>query len=233
MQASDWLNLFGQWFAKVSLTDSKSRLPKAKTRFVNYLTDASGREIVVNGKKILSAAAYLLSDQDPRIRDRMGGISTWYVVSREAPKYGIVITLDNLADIRIRLLRHRDEKAAFAIFQSIEFSHSMNLTHRVTINWVARSPSRNRLIFFVIDALDLNLNDGFSINKGAEGLVQQLARNLIEIKPVPHLTWEERVRKYSYLETIQYLAPRFGCKSNGDYRRICRQVQKVIVQVSG
>jgi hypothetical protein len=195
----DWLKLFGRWLLR--------SVSKPPTPLFFYEQRAE--------EGILNTKLSLLPDSDKRFPQRPGAIATWNLVTKEAPKVGLFLTLDNLIQL---------DQQTNQIEIKRGLQRSQGMTHRFQASWVIKPKDRFR--FIVIDSFDIDLANQY-IDEAPREVVRHVALEAFNMRPVQGLPWRDRIYHFPWLDAIQYIAPKKGCPENPRYRRLCKRIQKV------
>src|SRR5690349_9629942 len=98
-------------------------------------------------------------------RDAPGAVGTWYMFRRDNPRVNLLITLDNLAAIRLALrknLPHGSQRSALE--RSLGSQDLIVRTHRFSFQWIIKLNS-SRTVFSLIGTWDADLQgDSFDPN---------------------------------------------------------------------
>lgn len=199
IRETDWLKLLGRWLIKTAVQRPKPI------------------EVYRRGTdEILDSKLSLLSEADARFPRRPGAIASWNLVDRQAPKAGVILTLDNLFRLGVES-SHPEIKRGLA--------RSQNLTHRFQVSWVVRR-SPGKFHFVIIDAFDIDLSNAY-IDEAPREIVRLVALEAFNMRKVPGLSWQERIYHFPWFNQIQYLSPKKGCPVNPQRRQLCQRMQKV------
>lgn len=202
-----WLWIFGRW-----LMDYQIQKPNP----------LMSEERWIEGKqRVLESRLSLIPDNDVRFQ-RPGAVCTWKLINKDAVNGGILITLDNLFRLATEL--PNSSKNSPMILRGLE--RSMGLTHRFQAIWLYRRTSDSKLRFILLSALDIDLSSHY-IDESAREVVRYVALDAFNMRPVPSLSWKERMSQFPWYESLAQFAPKKGCPSNPRCRVLCRRVQKV------
>jgi hypothetical protein len=140
-------------------------------------------------------------------RDAPGAVGTWYVYRRENPFANLLITLDNIAAIRLALRKERPKGSEMSLFErSLLQQDSIIRTHRFSIQWIIRLKS-SRTIFSLIGTWDADLQgDSFDPNAKAITIFRLIMREALNLPPLPGVQWRARMANFPWTESVQSYA---------------------------
>ncbi len=213
---SYWIRAFGTWLFLSVAGKSKQELPKTLIEHRRYMD--------VEGKQILDGRLSLLNDDDPRFPHRPGAIATWNLVNYQAKNGGVLVTLDNLYKLSLQL--DPSKKSSDMIRRGLQ--RSLGLTHRFQVVWIFRSAS-NKLRLTVIDAFDIDLASQF-IDESAFDVVRIAALEAFSMRPIPSMSWRERIYHFPWENTLKDIAPKKNCPKDPKIRRLCKRCQNVTLR---
>lgn len=128
------------------------------------------------------------------IRDMPGAVSTWYIEHSKHEKTKILVTLDNLFELK-----------TFSEISFLEEDTSINVkrTHKVSIIWLLKIGAKNKEIIKYKGSwiADLQGNSG-SINSKAVDIIKFLIQDVVNLTPTVSSNWIERLDKYPWEESI-------------------------------
>lgn len=143
-------------------------------------------------------------------RDAPGAVATWYLFQEENPRNKLLITLDNLAAIRLELRRNRQLFNEPIEPSSLELSliqyDPVIRTHRMSIQWLIKLDS-SRTVFSLIGTWDADLQ-GDSLDPNAKGItiIRSMAREALNLMPLPGILWRARMNKFPWTESVESYA---------------------------
>jgi hypothetical protein len=143
-------------------------------------------------------------------RDAPGAVATWYLFQEENPRNKLLITLDNLAAIRLGLRRDRQLFNEPSEPSSLELSlvqyDPVIRTHRMSIQWLIRLDS-SRTVFSLIGTWDADLQ-GDSFDPDAKGItiIRSMAQEALNLMPLPGILWRSRMNKFPWTESVESYA---------------------------
>src|SRR5919199_1385775 len=140
-------------------------------------------------------------------RDAPGAVGTWYMFRRDNPRVNLLITLDNLAAIRLALRHHRPQGIEMSNFERSLVSQDQILrTHRISIQWIIKLRS-SRTVFNLIGTWDADLQgDSFDPNAKAISIFNLIVREALNLMPIPGMVWRSRINKFPWTESVQSYA---------------------------
>lgn len=140
-------------------------------------------------------------------RDAPGAIATWYLFQRENPRNKLLITLDNLAAIRLELRKNRppsQEKSSLEL-SLIQYDPVIR-THRLSIQWLIRLDS-SRTVFSLVGTWDADLQgDSFDPDSKGITIVRSIAQEALNLMPLPDILWRTRMNKFPWTESVESYA---------------------------
>lgn len=140
-------------------------------------------------------------------RDAPGAIATWYLFQRENPLNKLLITLDNLAAIRLELRKNRppsQEKSSLEL-SLIQYDPVIR-THRLSIQWLIRLDS-SRTVFSLVGTWDADLQgDSFDPDSKGITIVRSIAQEALNLMPLPDILWRTRMNKFPWTESVESYA---------------------------
>ena len=127
---------------------------------------------------------------------------------QENPRNKLLITLDNLAAIRLELRRNRTLLAGEP--SSLELSliqyDPVIRTHRLSIQWLIRLDS-SRTVFSLIGTWDADLQgDSFDPDSKGITIVRSIAQEALNLMPLPGILWRTRMNKFPWTESVESYA---------------------------
>ncbi len=140
-------------------------------------------------------------------RDAPGAVGTWYIYRRGNPFTNLLITLDNIAAIRLALRKERPKGSEMSLFErSLLQQDSIIRTHRFSIQWIIRLKS-SRTIFSLIGTWDADLQgDSFDPNAKAITIFRLIMREALNLPPLPGVQWRARMAHFPWTESVQSYA---------------------------
>ncbi|HBB30723.1 MAG TPA: hypothetical protein DDZ80_04000 [Cyanobacteria bacterium UBA8803] len=140
-------------------------------------------------------------------RDAPGAVGTWYLLHRRYPRYNLLITLDNLAAIRLALRQQRVRGSAMSPLElSLIQDDEVIRTHRFSILWITKLKSSRKVISF-IGTWDADLQgDRFDPNSSAITILRLVVREALNLQPLPGVSWRLRMTDYPWAESVQSYA---------------------------
>lgn len=140
-------------------------------------------------------------------RDAPGAVSTWYLFQQENPRNKLLITLDNLAAIRLELRKNRplsQEKSSLEL-SLIQYDPVIR-THRLSVQWLIRLDS-SRTVFSLIGTWDADLQgDSFDPDSKGITIVRSIAQEALNLMPLPGILWRTRMNKFPWTESVESYA---------------------------
>jgi hypothetical protein len=149
-------------------------------------------------------------------RDAPGAIATWYLFHQEHPRNYLLVTLDNLAAVRLALRKNRPQGSAMSDFElSLMQYDTVIRTHRFSIQWIIKLSS-SRTVLHVIGTWDADLQgDSLDPNANAITILRLIAREVLNLQPIPGVLWRTRMTKFPWPESVQsYACSVLGEKHN-------------------
>ncbi|MEW6496847.1 MAG: hypothetical protein AB1589_30630 [Cyanobacteriota bacterium] len=140
-------------------------------------------------------------------RDSPGAVGTWYMYRRDYPRVNLLITLDNLAALRIALRKSRPQGSEMSDFErSLIHQDAVFRTHRFSIQWIIKLKS-SRTIFSMIGTWDADLQgDTFDPNAPSITIFRYLLREALNLQPIPGMQWRARMANFPWTESVQSYA---------------------------
>jgi hypothetical protein len=124
-------------------------------------------------------------------RNTPGSVATWFIYHASHPKSQVIITLDNIAEIK-RFLH-----------EALPLNTNNPQTHIVSIQWLIRVGAKEKKVYKFKAAYLADLQGGStSINAKAHDVVRYLVLEIINLPTLPGMSWELRLDKYSWQEAI-------------------------------
>ncbi len=142
-------------------------------------------------------------------RDVPGSVATWYLLHQDYPRNNLLITLDNIAAIRIALRKNRPKHSQMAALErSLVQQDTINRTHRFSIQWISKLDS-SRTILRWVGTWDADLQ-GFSLDPNASAITifQLIMREALNLPPIPGTPWRVRMNNFPWTESVQSYAMR-------------------------
>lgn len=217
-ELNSWLRLFARWL-RTSVGKQSPVRPQALQEYERWLPEQEG------GKRILDCRLSLLSENDPRIPARFGGIATWRLIHHQAPNGAILMTLDNL----FKLSKELPPNSPLAPVIQRGLERSLGLTHRFQIVWLFRTSAHKPLKFILIDAFDIDLSCQF-VDESPKDVIKHLAIEVFSMRIIPAMDWQERIYHFPWYELIREFSPRKGCPTDPRHRRLCARIQNVTIR---
>lgn len=140
-------------------------------------------------------------------RDAPGAVATWYLFRPENPRNKLLITLDNLAAIRLELRRNRAKSSEPSSLElSLVQYDPVIRTHRLSVQWLIRLDS-SRTVFSLIGTWDADLQ-GDSFDPDAKGItiIRSMVREALNLMPIPGMVWRSRMNKFPWMESVESYA---------------------------
>jgi hypothetical protein len=140
-------------------------------------------------------------------RDAPGSVATWYMLHRDHPRNNLLITLDNLAAIRLALRQNRPKDSEMSAFELSLVQHdTMIRTHRFSVQWIIKLES-DRTVLSWIGTWDADLQ-GFSLDSNASAITifRSAVREALNLPPIPGMLWRSRMTKFPWAESVQSYA---------------------------
>lgn len=140
-------------------------------------------------------------------RDAPGAVGTWYMFRRENPRNNLLITLDNLAAIKLALRKERPNVSEMSALERSLFQHDTVIrTHRFSIQWIIRLKS-SRTVFSMVGTWDADLQgDSFDLNAKAFTIFRYMMRETLNLPPIPGVQWRARMANFPWSESVQSYA---------------------------
>jgi hypothetical protein len=140
-------------------------------------------------------------------RDAPGAVGTWYMFRRDNPRVNLLITLDNLAAIRLALrknLPHGSQRSALE--RSLGSQDLIVRTHRFSFQWIIKLNS-SRTVFSLIGTWDADLQgDSFDPNAKAITIFRYMLREALNLQPIPEIQWRARMANFPWAESVESYA---------------------------
>lgn len=137
-------------------------------------------------------------------RDSPGAIATWYLLHQENPRHNLLITLDNLAAIRLFLRKNRPvgRELSFLELSTLQ-EDTVIRTHRFSVHWIIKLES-SRKVFSTIGTWDADLQ-GNSLDPNAKAMtiLGFVAREALNLPPIPGIQWRSRMLKFPWTESVE------------------------------
>lgn len=145
-------------------------------------------------------------------RNTPGAVSTWYITHKNHPSSRLVITLDNLAEVKEFLKE---------LLPSDTGALNVTRTHLISIQWLIVVGEKQKQVYKFKGAwlADLQGNSS-SINAKASEVVRYLVKGLLDLQTVASLNWENRVDKLNWEEEITYKCKIISEKHKPHLKRI-------------
>lgn len=137
-------------------------------------------------------------------RDSPGAIATWYLLNKNNPSHNLLITLDNIAAIRLFLRKHRPvgRELSFLELSTLE-EDTLIRTHRFSVQWIIKLQS-SRTIFSTIGTWDADLQgNSFDTNAKAMTILGLVVREALNLPPIPGVEWRSRMTKFPWTESVE------------------------------
>ena len=137
-------------------------------------------------------------------RNSPGAIATWYVLHKHNPSHNLLITLDNLSAIRLFLRQHRPvgRELSFLELSTLQEDTVMR-THRFSVQLITKLES-SRTIFSTIGTWDVDLQgNSFDPNAKAMTILGLVAREALNLPPIPGIPWRSRMIKFPWIESVE------------------------------
>ncbi len=140
-------------------------------------------------------------------RDAPGAIATWYLLHRENPRHNLLITLDNLAAIRLALRAERPKGSEMSPLElSLIQRDAVIRTHRFSVQWIIKLNS-DRTVYSLIGIWDADLQGtSFDPNASAISIFRLAVREALNLPPIPTMPWRVRMAKFPWTETVESYA---------------------------
>lgn len=127
-------------------------------------------------------------------RSTPGAVTTWYITHSAHPNSHVIITLDNIQELR-RFLKEAlpsDTNAA-----------QVKRTHLISVQWLFRLGTHQKQVYKFKGAWIGDLQGRTaSINAKASDVVRYLVLEILNLAAVPGMSWESRLDKYSWEDAI-------------------------------
>ncbi len=155
-------------------------------------------------------------------RDAPGAIATWYLLHRNHPRNNLLITLDNLAAIRLALRKNRPKDSTMSSLElSLVQQDTVIRTHRFSIQWIIKLDT-SRTVLSLIGTWDADLQ-GFSPDPNATAIriFQLIMREVLNLQPIPGVLWRSRMNKFPWTESVHgYARAVLGEKHNCHIKKL-------------
>ncbi|MBD2015098.1 hypothetical protein H6F96_14095 [Microcoleus sp. FACHB-53] len=140
-------------------------------------------------------------------RDAPGAVGTWYMFRRDNPRVNLLITLDNLAAIRLALRHYRPQGMEMSNFErSLIHQDPIFRTHRISIQWIVKLRS-SRTVFNLIGTWDADLQgDSFDPNSKAITIFRLVGREALNLPPIPGVQWRARMANFPWTDSMESYA---------------------------
>jgi hypothetical protein len=139
-------------------------------------------------------------------RDAPGAVGTWYIYRRENPRVNLLITLDNLAAIRIALRKARAGNELSNFERSLISHDPIIRTHRFSIQWIVKLQS-SRTVFSLIGTWDADLQgNSFDPNAAAITIFRMIGREALNLPPIPGVQWRARMAHFPWTDSVESYA---------------------------
>lgn len=140
-------------------------------------------------------------------RDAPGAVATWYLIHKHNPHHNLLITLDNLAEIRLELRRNRQRKSKLSPLElSLIQDDRILRTHRFSVQWIIEL-NTSRKIFSLIGTWDSDLQgNSIDANASAIRIFRLIVREALNLQPIPGVPWRGRMVEYPWAESVQSYA---------------------------
>lgn len=140
-------------------------------------------------------------------RDAPGAVGTWYMFRQDNPRVNLLITLDNLAAIRLAMRQNRPKGSEMSSFEHSLVQHDLVIrTHRFSIQWIIKLRSQ-RTIFNLIGTWDADLQgDSFDPNAKAITIFRLIGREALNLQPIPGVMWRARMAHFPWTESVESYA---------------------------
>lgn len=137
-------------------------------------------------------------------RDAPGAVGTWYLLNQHNPRHNLLITLDNLAAIRLALDANSFSDRDTSILElSLAQEDQIFRTHRFSVQWIIKLKS-SRKVFHLIGTWDLDLQgDTWDPNTSAFTIGRLVAREALNLPPLPGVSWRFRMTEFPWIESLQ------------------------------
>jgi hypothetical protein len=126
---------------------------------------------------------------------------------RDNPRVNLLITLDNLAAIRLALrknLPHGSQRSALE--RSLGSQDLIVRTHRFSFQWIIKLNS-SRTVFSLIGTWDADLQgDSFDPNAKAITIFRYMLREALNLQPIPEIQWRARMANFPWAESVESYA---------------------------
>jgi hypothetical protein len=205
-----WLKWVAQWVEKLLSQFRKPSLQIVEERLLS-------RDELSEAKRIK--------------RDTPGAINTWYISHNVTPNQ-LLITLDNLAEIRIAIAKERKaaQKAGKPYTPSIvELSLTakdrINRTHRVGVQWLIKLNTRTLVTRVGVWDADLQGNS-LDPNAAAETIIRLAVREILNLTPIPSIPWRTRLTHFPWEQTLEAYSRAVISENHQPYIKRLRAAKK-------
>lgn len=140
-------------------------------------------------------------------RDAPGAVATWYFIHKNSPNHNLLITVDNLAAIRLALRKNRPKQGTLSNLElSLLQKDKVTRTHRFSVQWIIELQS-SRKVFTLIGTWDADLQgNSFDANTSAITIFRFMVREALNLKPIPGVQWRARMVEYPWAESLEHYA---------------------------
>ncbi len=140
-------------------------------------------------------------------RDAPGAVGTWYMFRRDNPRVNLLITLDNLAAIRLALRQNLPHGSPRTALEGSLISQDLVVrTHRFSLQWIIKLNS-SRTVFSLIGTWDADLQgDSFDPNAKAIAIFRYMLREALNLQPIPEIQWRARMANFPWKESVESYA---------------------------
>lgn len=181
-------------------------------------------------------------------RDTPGAVETWRLIHGQSPS-ALLIGLDNLPDCRQHYKQERraahksgNSYQTSANERSLKMAGGEIHTHRFSFSWLESSQGRQRIKILgvfdgdfagftreygaalkagVVSTKDENLKRRLG-NSAAVKIGEAIALELLELKSIPGISWEERIQNYDWHHVLEAYTRRVHKPSRFDPKIIDR-----------
>lgn len=140
-------------------------------------------------------------------RNTPGACATWYLIHRDCPRNKLLITLDNLAAVRLALQRNQFSSTHISKLKLSPDRHDPILrTHRFSVQWINQLNS-SRTVYSLIGTWDADLQgNSFDPNARAIAIFRLVMREALNIRLLASMPWRTRMTSFPWSETVQSYA---------------------------
>lgn len=178
-QNSDIQTWFG-WFVDW-VKDFVQKLKKTDERKLLVLELLKSRDSLANAESVQ--------------RNTPGAVSTWYITHSAHPNSHVLITLDNLFELK-KFLKEPLPK-------DTDCQKCSERTHLVSVQWLIRLGAKQKQIYKFKGAWIADLQGRTaSINAKASDVVRYVVMEVLNLAAVPGISWESRLDKYCWEDAI-------------------------------